>query len=112
MSEKKPIRYLSLAAKAGRIITGLEDCEDAVKRRRKSGLLVLASDAGGNTGKHGEDLAQRPGVRLMRIEYTKSELAAAVGRGGPVAIALVTDEGLAAAFAAAAANGTEQEECQ
>ena len=110
MTEKKAIRYISLAAKAGKLITGAEDCEDAVRRRHKNGVLLLASDAGGDASRRGTRLAENHHLHLMRIDYTKTELASAVGRRSPVALALVTDEGLAAAFAAAAANRTEQEE--
>ena len=110
MSDRKAIRYISLAAKAGRLIIGFNDCEKAVRKQRKIGMMILAADAGGNTIHRAERLAEAPGVKLMVTEYSKSELAAAVGRGGSVALALVADEGLAAAFAAASANGMEQEE--
>ena len=104
-----PIRYLSLAAKAGRLIVGAEESELAVRRGR-SGLLILASDAGGNTERRASALADSGRVRLYKTAYSKSDLAASVGRGSSVALALVTDEGLAAAFTAAAAKAMEQEE--
>ena len=110
MSDKKAIRYISLAAKAGRLVIGFNDCEKAVRKQKRTGLLILAADAGGNTIRRAEHLAEAPGVTQMVTEYNKSELAAAVGRGSSVALTLVIDEGLAAAFAAAAANGMEQEE--
>lgn len=110
MKDDKAIRYLSLAAKAGRLITGGDDCEKAIRKQRKRGLLVLASDAGGDIARRAERLAAAEQLTLFTCMYTKSELAAAVGRGSTVALALVTDEGLAAAFTAAAANGMEQEE--
>lgn len=110
MSEKKAIRYLSLAAKAGRIVTGGDDVEKAITKQRKGGLLVLASDAAPNAVKRAEALAAPGRVTVYKTTYTKLELASAVGRGSSVALALVTDEGLAAAFTAAAANGMEQEE--
>ncbi len=108
MNKKNAIRYLSLAAKAGRLVTGAEDCEKALKRK-KGALIILAADAAQNARKRAEALSAASGTRLMRTEYTKSELAAAVGRGSSVAIALVTDEGLAGAFTAEA-NPKRQEE--
>lgn len=111
MSETRAIRYLSLAAKAGKLITGGDDVEKAIRRQKRGGLLVLASDAGANTVRRAESLAVPGRVTVCGTAYTKSELASAVGRGSSVALALVTDEGLAAAFAAAAAvNGMEQED--
>ena len=110
MSEKRAIRYLSLAAKAGRLVTGFDECEKSIRKQKKTGTLILASDAGDNTIHRAEKLAASAGVTLLKTEYNKSELAAAVGRGSSVALALVADEGLAAAFTAAAAIGMEQEE--
>ena len=55
-------------------------------------------------------MSARSDAALMQSEYTKRELAAAVGRGNTVAFALVTDGGLASAFAKAAGFGTEQED--
>ncbi len=109
MSEKKTIRYLSLAAKAGKLIAGGDDCGKAVRKHRQGGLLILASDAGKDAARRAEIMAETASVTVFHTAYTKSELASAVGRGSPVALALVTDEGLAAAFTEAA-NGMEQEE--
>ena len=109
MNETKAIRYLSLAAKAGRIVTGGDEVEKSI-RRGKGGLLILASDAGKDTVRRGELLARDRLVTLERSAYTKSQIAAAVGRGSSVALALVTDEGLAEAFKKASASAQKQEE--
>lgn len=109
MNSKASIRYLSLAAKAGALVTGGEEVEKAM-RRGKRGMLVVASDAASNAVRRAERLADRTGVHLYKTHYTKSELASAVGRGSSVAIALVTDGGLASAFAGSAGNGTERED--
>ena len=108
MSANKAIRYLSLAAKAGKIVSGMDDCEQTVRRGRGS-LLVLAADAGRNTCRQAENLAGVCRVKLLKSNYTKSELSAAIGRGSAVSLALVTDEGLAGAFSSA--HAMEQEEC-
>ena len=107
MNEKKAIRYLSLAAKAGKLVSGMDECVKAAGRGRGA-LLVLAGDAGRNTCRQAEALAARTRIGLLHCIYTKSELAAAIGRGSAVSLALVTDGGLAGAFAAA--HATEQEE--
>lgn len=109
MTERKAVRYLSLAAKAGKAVSGFDDCEGAVRKGRR-GLLVLASDAGGNTARRAGTLAGRYDLRLLRTHYTKSELAGAIGRGSPVSLILVWDGGLAGAFASA--HAMEQEEQQ
>lgn len=107
MKNNKSIRYLSLAAKAGKIISGMDECEKTA-RKGKGGLFILAADAGGNTRHRAEVIAAQQRIRLIESIYTKSELAAAIGRGSAVSIALLTDDGLAGAFAAA--HATEQEE--
>ena len=106
--KKNALRYLSLAAKAGKLFSGAEESEYHIRRGR-GGLLVLADDAGRNVEKRASELAAGSSrVRLLKIPYTKSELSAAIGRGNTVAVVLVTDEGLAGAFADA--NAMEQEE--
>ena len=107
MKENRAIRYLSLAAKAGRLISGADDCEKTLKAGKR-GLLILASDAGGNTLRRAQRLAQENRIRLFPCQYNKSELSAAIGRGSAVSMILVTDEGLAGAFVSA--HATEQEE--
>lgn len=105
----KAIRYLSLAAKAGKLVIGADDCLKAVKKG-KGRLIVLAADAAPSAVKRANELASGRDIRIIVTEYTKAELAQAVGRGSSVALALLTDEGLSAAFTAAAAIGMEQEE--
>ena len=107
MNDKKAIRYLSLAAKAGKLLSGMDDCEKAAKRKRGA-LLVLAADAGQNTVRQAETLAARSRIALLHTNYTKAELSAAIGRGSAVSLALVTDGGLAGAFASAHASEKEE----
>ena len=105
----KALRYLGLAAKAGRLIVGAEDCAKELKKR-KIGLLIAASDAAENTLAQARAAAGERGVALLNTPYTKQELADAVGRGNPVALMLVCDEGLAHAFASAVEMDRKQEE--
>lgn len=105
----KAIRYLSLAAKAGKLIIGADDCLKAA-RKNKAKLIVLAVDAGESAVKRANELSAMHNTTIIKTVYTKAELAQAVGRGSSVALTIVIDEGLAAAFTAAAADGMEQEE--
>ena len=105
----KALRYLGLAAKAGRLTVGTEDCAKALKGR-KTGLLIAAADAGANTLRQAEVMTAGK-CPLLRTAYTKRELARAAGRPGPVSLALIGDGGLAGAFMAAAQEDRgEQEE--
>ncbi len=97
----KALGYLGLAARAGRLTVGTEDCVKR-SRRESGGLIVTASDAGDNALRQAAVLAGRGGARLIHCGYTKQELAQALGRSGPVAMAVVWDDGLAKAFEAAA----------
>lgn len=107
MNNKKAIRYLSLAAKAGKLVSGMDDCEKSIKTGR-GGLLILAADAGGNTVRRARALSDEKRVAVLHTAYSKSELSAAIGRGSAVSLVLVTDGGLAEAFASA--HALEQEE--
>lgn len=105
----KALRYLGLAAKAGRLIIGAEDCAKELKRH-KTGLLIAAADAAGNTLAQIQTAADSRGVLIIHTPYAKQEIAGAIGRVNPVAIALICDEGLAKAFAAALETDRKQEE--
>lgn len=105
----KAIRYLSLAAKAGKIVIGAEDCEKIIKKG-KAVCILLAADAAPSAAKRAHDLSSFRKIPIINIAYTKAELAQAVGRGTSVAVAILTDAGLASAFEKAAAIALEQEE--
>ncbi len=105
----KAIGYLSLAAKAGKVVIGAEDCEKAV-RRGNAVLIVLAADAAPSAIKRAKDLAGLRNTEIFWTVYTKAELAQAVGRGSSVALAVLADQGLASAFKAVGVTATEQEE--
>ena len=106
----KALGYLGLAARAGRLKVGAEDCAKGL-REKKQFLLVAASDASANTLDRAETMTAGRRERLFRAAYTKRQIAGAIGRGTPVALALICDEGLARAFAAAAdQQRAEQEE--
>lgn len=105
----KAIRYLSLAAKAGKLVIGADDCETTV-RKGKAVRILLASDAASSAIKRAGDLSRCRNIPIINTAYTKTELAQAVGRGTSVALIILTDEGLAAAFQKTAGIALEQEE--
>ena len=105
----KALGYLGLAARAGKIRAGAEDCAKELQKRKK-GLLVAASDASGNTMDRARVMTTGRAA-LFCAAYTKRQIAGAIGRAAPVALVLICDEGLAKAFAAAAGSERgEQEE--
>ena len=105
----KAIRYLSLAAKAGKLIIGADDCDKVVKKG-SAALILLAKDAAPSALRRANDLAKMRNTKIFNTQYTKAELSQAVGRGSSVALAVLTDEGLAAAFMKTAVIALEQEE--
>lgn len=54
MQTTKKLRMIGLATKAGKVITGIDLCEKAV-RQKKAKLIVLASDAAESTKKQFEN---------------------------------------------------------
>ncbi len=105
----KALGYLGLAARAGKLKVGAEDCAKELNKR-KGGLLVAASDASENTLDRARSMTAGGRGRLFRTDHTKRQIAAAIGRAAPVALALICDEGLANAFAAAADKDRGQQE--
>ncbi len=105
----KALGYLSLAAKAGKLVTGADNCIESLKRGRAR-LIILASDASPNAVKRAEGMLFGRRVPLCRSAYPKDELARASGRHGPVALASIEDDGLANAFANSAESANQQEE--
>ena len=97
----KALRYLGLAARAGRVTVGTEDCAKR-SRRERGGLVVTAADAGDNALRRAAAMTETGAAGHIRCGYTRLELAQALGRSGPVAMAVIWDDGLAEAFAAAA----------
>ena len=87
---------LGIAKKAGLLEIGEESVNSASKRR-KAKLILSASDASDASKRHAKSYAEYGGGVWAQLEFTKSELAAVIGRGAPGMIA-VTDPGLAYSF--------------
>lgn len=90
------LSLLGLSLRGGRLAVGEEPVE-AVARARDARVLLLASDAAEGTRRRCEHFARAGDCLWLQIPFTKAELGRALGRTS-VAIAAVTDVGLAAAL--------------
>lgn len=88
---------IGLARKAGKAEVGDEPVSIAA-RTHKARLILMASDAAGNTIRHGESLGETGNCPALTLPLTKAELGWALGRSSCALMAL-TDVGLAAAVA-------------
>lgn len=88
-------RLLGLALRGGNLVTG-SDATRAAAYAGKARLLLLSADASVRTCKDAELWAGRGNCLLIALPCDKAELGGALGRGS-VAVAALTDAGLAAA---------------
>lgn len=95
MNGGRALSLLGLALRGGRLAVGEEPAALAAKAGQAR-LLLLASDAAGNTLRRAEHLAREGHCLWLILPFTKAELGSALGRGS-AAIAALTDLGLAAA---------------
>ena len=91
------LSLLGLALRGGRLVMGEEPVEGGA-RARDARVLLLASDAADNTRRRIEHFADEGQCMWLRVPFTKEELGRALGRTS-VAVAAITDIGLAAAVA-------------
>ena len=91
----KVYSMIGLAEKAGNVVSGEFSTEKAVKSG-KACLVILASDASGNTRKHFSDMCAYRNVPLC-IYGNKEELGHAIGKEMRANLA-VTDKGFADAI--------------
>ena len=90
------LHLLGLAKKAGRLEIG-EEPVGAAARAHQARVLLLAADAAPNTVRRAAHFGEAGGALWLQMPFTKAELGRALGRTA-VAIAAVTDVGLAAAL--------------
>ena len=95
MDNKNILSLLGLALRGGRLVMGEEPVE-AVARARDARVLLLASDAAAGTRRRVEHFAVAGQCLWLRVPFTKAELGRQFGRAS-VAVAAVTDVGLASA---------------
>lgn len=89
------LSLLGLALRGGRLAVGEEPTALAAKAGQAR-LILLASDAAGNTLRRAEHLAREGHCLRLALPFSKAELGGALGRGS-AAVAALTDTGLAAA---------------
>ncbi|MBR0281709.1 MAG: hypothetical protein IJQ81_08970 [Oscillibacter sp.] len=88
-------RLLGLALRGGNLVTG----SDAVQAAAHAGqirLLMISADASPHVCRDAQTWAERGNCLLIALPCDKAELGGALGRGN-VAVAALTDTGLAAA---------------
>lgn len=91
----KVYSLMGLAEKAGKVVSGEFSTEKAVKSK-KACLVILASDASGNTRKHFSDMCAYRNIALC-IYGNKEELGHAIGKEMRASFA-VTEKGFADAI--------------
>lgn len=102
----KILSYISIARKAGLLITGEEKTGTAIKASQAK-LAILASDSSANAKHRAEGFVHERNTPLITVPLTKSEISAATGRAG-CSMAVFTDIGLAASFVSALAADDEE----
>ena len=103
MENKRVLSLLGLALRGGNLAVGEEPVE-AAARARDARVLLLAADAAAGTCRRAEHFALAGQCLWLRTPFTKEELGAALGRTS-VALAAVTDTGLAGAVVRRLAEG-------
>lgn len=75
----KLMGFLGLVRKSGRLIAGVELCENALSKGQLK-LLIMATDASDVTTQSLSRQAEGKGVEIIRI-LTKNDLGSAIGKG-------------------------------
>ena len=97
---------LSIAAKAGRAVSGSETAMEEVKKKRAR-LVILTEDASQNTRKLFQDKASYREIPVM-IYGNAEDLGLAIGKP-PRVVVTVTDEGLSKSILKAARENGKQD---
>ena len=98
----KALNYLALARKAGKIELG-EEPVGAAARAQHARLVIVAKDASDHTWRRAKSFVAGTNQDCIRLDYTKDELGAIIGRQ-ELAIAALTDPAMALAFCKALPN--------
>jgi ribosomal protein L7Ae-like RNA K-turn-binding protein len=100
------LNLLGLAKKAGKLALG-EEPVGAAARSGACKLMLLASDAAGNTVRRSEHFAQYGTIPRLTLPYSKEELGQITGRTS-VALLAVTEIGFAGTIAQKLAAACEE----
>ncbi len=95
-ARKRFLATLGLARRAGKVACGTQNVCDALKCRKVS-LVIEAEGNSENTHKRLSDRCAYYEIELVKVCVTADELGAAMGRGGAISAAAVTDPSLAEA---------------
>ncbi|MCL2854157.1 MAG: ribosomal L7Ae/L30e/S12e/Gadd45 family protein [Defluviitaleaceae bacterium] len=90
MMEKRLLSMVSLAKKAGKLVTGEEGCEKAIQKGQAT-LVLIATDASANTKKKFTNKTNFYKVPMISL-FTKDEMGGAIGTHSRATI-VVADEG-------------------
>lgn len=83
------LQFLGLTKKAGKLIEGYNNCEEALKRG-KVRLIILSADLSANTVKKFETYHNKFSTPIIKA-YTKEDLGIILGRS-EINVLCVTDE--------------------
>ena len=108
MRNDKLLQALGLSARGGKLIAGTQMICEALQKKKKNVLMVLAaSDNSENTAKRLADRCAFYGVELIALPYDGDTLSGAIGKSGRVAAVAVVDESFCRLIRSAAEK-TEQ----
>lgn len=103
MDSKRVLSLLGLALRGGNLAVGEEPVESAA-RAKDARVILLAADAAAGTCRRAEHFAEAGQCLWLHLPFEKAELGMALGRAS-VAVAAVTDAGLASAVLHRLAEG-------
>ena len=102
----KALNYMGLARKAGRIELG-EEPVGAAARALIAHLIIVAGDASDHTWRRAKSFVAGTNQQVLRLPYTKDEMGFVIGRTS-LAIAAITDAGLAVSLVKALSDAKNQ----
>lgn len=91
MKTKKLINILSIACRAGKVLSGEFVIEKALSSKQKIKLILLAKDIAEATQVKYEKLADNNKIPLRKTSLTKEELANCIGKTDRAAVAICDD---------------------
>ncbi|HIX84114.1 MAG TPA: ribosomal L7Ae/L30e/S12e/Gadd45 family protein [Candidatus Megamonas gallistercoris] len=91
MKSKKLINILSIACRAGKVLSGEFVIEKALTGRNNVKLILLAEDTAEATQAKYEKLAEKNKILLRKAPLTKEELANSIGKSDRAAAAVCDD---------------------
>jgi len=92
INKKRALSMLALARKAGKVVTGEENCEKAI-REGYAHLVLVAADASGNTQKKFKNKTKFYNATLIDL-FTKNEISSHTGLHNRSTI-VITDQNFA-----------------